>query len=124
MTLQRHGKGRWEHAEILSPWVRGIREYFRRPSILFPSGTKAEKDHEAEGERARTLCHPSPGRLVREQAGKGLPQVADGLGLGLIFTCGPTLGGVGCAEAVSQGLGFAETKRQEGLRGRQGLGKV
>lgn len=52
--------------------------------------------------------------LVREQAGKRLPQVADGFGLGLVFTWGPTLGGVGCAEAVGQGLRFAETERQGG----------
>ena len=53
--------------------------------------------------------------LVREQAGERLPQVADGFGLGLVFTRGPTLGSVGCTEAVSQGLGFAETERQGSL---------
>lgn len=52
--------------------------------------------------------------LVREQAGKRLPQVADGFSLGLVFTWGPTLGGVGCAEAVGQGLRFAVTERQGG----------
>lgn len=54
---------------------------------------------------------PAPAGLVREQAGKGLPQVADGFGLGLVFTWGPALGSIRCAEAVSQGLGFAETER-------------
>lgn len=58
--------------------------------------------------------------LVREQAGKRLPQVADGFGLGLVFTWGPALGGVRCAEAVGQGLGFAETERRGGW-GQQGL---
>ena len=54
------------------------------------------------------------GVSVGEEAGERLPQVADGLGLGLVFTGGPTLGGVRRAEAVSQGLGFAETERQGG----------
>lgn len=58
---------------------------------------------------------PARARLVGKQAGKGLPQVADGFGLGLVFTWGPALGGVGGAEAVRQGLGFAETERQGGL---------
>lgn len=75
-----------------------------------------EKEDEAGG--GRVSGHPlAPGwtPLVREQAGEGLPQVADGLGLGLVFTRGPALGSVGRAEAVSQGLRFAETERQGSL---------
>lgn len=71
-----------------------------------PVRNKAEKDDEAGRRGARGTG------LVGEQAGEGLPQVADGFGLGLILTRGPTLGRVGRAEAVRQGLGFAETERQ------------
>lgn len=68
-----------------------------------------------KGEWNGALPLPAQASLVREQAGKRLPQVADGFGLGLILTWGPTLGGVGRAEAVGQGLGFAETERKGGL---------
>lgn len=74
-----------------------------------------------KGEWNRALPLPARASLVREQAGKGLPQVADGFGLGLVLTWGPTLGGIGCAEAVGQGLGFAETERKGGW-GWQGQG--
>lgn len=91
------------------PGSKAFRKYFLRPSILFPSGTKAEMEDGA-GEVGRVTEHslPSLAALVREQAGERLPQVADGFSLGLVFAWGPTLGGVRCAEAVSQGLGFVE----------------
>lgn len=54
---------------------------------------------------------PDLGGLVREQAGEGFSQVADSLGLGLVFTGSPALRGVGGTEAVGQGLRFAETQR-------------
>lgn len=78
-----------------------------------PVRNKAEKDDEA-GWRGACRAWPSARGtgLVGEQAGEGLPQVADGFGLGLILTRGPALGRVGRAEAVCQGLGFAETERQ------------
>lgn len=105
MMLEHHGKGKWEHMDSV-PGSKAFGKDILRPSILFPAGTKAEMEGGA-GEAW-------PG-LVREQAGERLPQVADGLGLGLVFTGGPALGGVRCAEAVSQGLGFAETERQRKL---------
>lgn len=63
------------------------------------------QDGEGPAERGPPPCGTG---LVGEQAGEGLPQVADGFGFGLILTWGPALGCVGRAEAVCQGLGFVE----------------
>lgn len=70
----------------------------RHLGSMFPPGTEAEK--EGTRERFQSLSLPaflpsSPSRrLVGKEAGKGLPQVADGLSLGLVFIWGPSMGGI------------------------------
>lgn len=70
----------------------------RHLGSMFPPGTEAEK--EGARERLKSSSRPSflpsspSRRLVGEEAGKGLPQVADGLSLGLVFTWGPSMGGI------------------------------
>lgn len=111
--LECHGEGKWGHVSILSSGSKAFRRCVLRPSILFPSGTRPRRTMRQDGEGLAERGPPPRGTgLVGEQAGEGLPQVADGFGLGLILTRGPALGRVGRAEAVCQGLGFAETERQ------------
>lgn len=49
--------------------------------------------------------------LVREQAGKRLPQVSDGLGLGFVLIAG-TEGLAKGIKGIGQGLGFTEKETQ------------
>lgn len=49
--------------------------------------------------------------LVREQAGKRLPQVSNGLGLGFVLIAG-TEGITKGIEGIGQGLGFTEIDTQ------------
>lgn len=64
----------------------------------FPSGTKAEKEGTRRGSSHWVFLPSCPPawieRLVGEEAGEGLPQVADCLSLGLIFTWGSSMGGI------------------------------
>lgn len=72
----------------------------RHLGSVFPPGTEAEKEGARESLQSSSLpalLLSSPRRrrrLVGEEAGKGLPQVADGLSLGLVFTRGPSVGGI------------------------------
>lgn len=71
----------------------------RRLGSVFPPGTEAEKEGVRESLQSLSLpvlllSSPRRRRLVREEAGKGLPQVADGLSLGLVFTRGSSMGGI------------------------------
>lgn len=61
---------------------------------------------------SRVPCHPlSPiVLLVREQAGKRLSQVSDGLRLGFVLVAG-TEGLAKGVEGIGQGLGFAAKQR-------------
>lgn len=86
----------------------GIWEVCPGACLLSASSQGGGRAAEAQGPG---LLPSRPARLVREEAGEGLPQVADGLGLGLVLTRGPALGGVRGAEAVGQGLGFAARER-------------
>lgn len=49
--------------------------------------------------------------LVREQAGKGLPQVSNGLSLGFVLIAG-TEGLTKGIKGIGQGLGFTEKETQ------------
>lgn len=51
-------------------------------------------------------------RLVREQAGKGFPQVSNGFSFCFILITGTFLWGIGDIEIVGQWLGFAEKQKK------------
>lgn len=108
-NVMEKGRGQYRYSV---PGSEALESIFSGPPFWSPQKPRLRRKRRWERESGK---HPLPGwtPLVREQAGKRLPQVADGFGLGLVFAWSSTLGSVRCAEAVSQGLGFAETKARE-----------